>query len=118
MLNLPWQCSIASDLVGGPLTFVDAHGSTVVDHRVDERRPSTLTSSINSLYSNVMASLPSYLTSGASSRAHHAFLVKLHRAQSDQEEDEVIRHEVQRGKKQLGVRGGASLVCTPLFTYI
>jgi hypothetical protein len=29
-----------------------------------------------------MSGIPPYLTSGASSRAHHAFLAKLHRAQS------------------------------------
>lgn len=28
-----------------------------------------------------MSGLPSYITSGASSRAHHAFLAKMHRAQ-------------------------------------
>lgn len=57
-----------------------------------------------------MSALPSFLSSGASSRAHHAFLVKLHWAQSDREEDEVIQQEVQRAKVELAVKGGASLV--------
>ena len=45
--------------------------------------------------------LPPYLTSGASSRAHHAFLVKLQEASSEQEEDEIISQEVKRAKTVL-----------------
>ena len=57
-----------------------------------------------------MPSLPSYLTSGASSRAHHAFLVRLNQCESDQEEDEVIEGELGKAKKELGVKGVTSLV--------
>jgi hypothetical protein len=56
-------------------------------------------------------SLPSYLISGASSRAHHAFLVKLHRAGSKQAEDEVIQQEIQRVKQEFGAKGAGDLVC-------
>ena len=49
------------------------------------------------------APLPSYLTSGASSRAHHAFLVKIHQAVSEQEEDEIIREEVRCAKDVLRI---------------
>ncbi|WWD21853.1 hypothetical protein CI109_106341 [Kwoniella shandongensis] len=51
------------------------------------------------------ASLPPYLTSGASSRAHHALLVRLHGAKSVQEEDGIIREEIKRVKEVLSVRG-------------
>ncbi|KAK8846534.1 hypothetical protein IAR55_005620 [Kwoniella newhampshirensis] len=54
---------------------------------------------------STITSLPPYLTSGASSRAHHALLVKLHSAKSNYEEDEVIRGEIVRAKEVLGVRG-------------
>lgn len=62
-------------------------------------------------YYVMMPSLPSYLTSGASSRAHHAFLVKLHRCESEQEEVEVIEQELVRARSELAVKGGPSLVC-------
>ncbi|WWC87415.1 uncharacterized protein L201_002304 [Kwoniella dendrophila CBS 6074] len=49
--------------------------------------------------------LPPYLTSGASSRAHHALLVKLHEATSPQEEDEIISKEIEKARDALSVRG-------------
>jgi len=55
-------------------------------------------------------SLPPYLTSGASSRSHHALLVKLHEAKSDQEEDEILEKEILRQKELMGVKG-QSTVC-------
>lgn len=48
-------------------------------------------------------SLPPYLTSGASSRAHHSLLVKLHEASSDQEERVIIRDEISRVKAALAI---------------
>lgn len=56
------------------------------------------------------SSLPAYLTSGASSRSHHALLVKLHEAKSDQEEDEILGKEIMRQKELMGVKG-QSTVC-------
>jgi hypothetical protein len=56
------------------------------------------------------SSLPPYLTSGASSRSHHALLVKLHEAKSGQEEDEILRKEIMRQKELMGVKG-QSTVC-------
>lgn len=53
--------------------------------------------------------LPPYLTSGASSRAHHALLVKLHEATSDQEEREVLAKEVARLKEVLAFRGQSTV---------
>jgi hypothetical protein len=49
--------------------------------------------------------LPPYLTSGASSRAHHALLVKLNAAQSGQEEDVIIREEMVRARETLAAAG-------------
>jgi type IV secretory pathway protease TraF len=54
--------------------------------------------------------IPPYLTSGASSRAHHALLVKLHEAASDQEERGILAKEVVRLKEVLAV-AGQSNVC-------
>ncbi|WVQ68705.1 uncharacterized protein L199_006914 [Kwoniella botswanensis] len=51
------------------------------------------------------AALPPYLTSGASSRAHHGLLVRLNEAASTQEEDEIIHMEISRTKEVLSVRG-------------
>ncbi|OCF59365.1 hypothetical protein L486_03869 [Kwoniella mangroviensis CBS 10435] len=51
------------------------------------------------------AALPPYLTSGASSRAHHGLLVRLNEAASTQEEDEIIHVEISRAKEVLSVRG-------------
>ncbi|WVQ97544.1 hypothetical protein IAU59_004658 [Kwoniella sp. CBS 9459] len=51
------------------------------------------------------ATLPPYLTSGASSRAHHALLVRLNEAGSSQEEDEIISEEISRAKGVLSVKG-------------
>lgn len=69
-----------------------------------------LSRNVSNITITFMTSLPSYLSSGASSRAHHAYLVKIHQAQSDQEEDNIIRQEVQRAKQELALKGGASLV--------
>lgn len=55
------------------------------------------------------ASLPPYLTSGASSRSHHALLVKLHEAKSDQEEDEIVGKEVLRQSEVMGVKGQSTV---------
>ena len=49
--------------------------------------------------------LPPYLTSGASSRAHHALLVKLHQADSAQEERRIVSEEVARLKDVLAIPG-------------
>jgi hypothetical protein len=57
-----------------------------------------------------MPSLPPYLTSGASSRSHHALLVKLHVAKSDQEEDEIVEKEIGRLKDIMSLKG-QSTVC-------
>jgi hypothetical protein len=57
------------------------------------------------------SSLPAYLTSGASSRSHHALLVKLHEAKSDQEEDEILRKEIMRQKELMGVKGQSTVCC-------
>nr|XP_019008999.1 uncharacterized protein I206_06687 [Kwoniella pini CBS 10737]OCF47780.1 hypothetical protein I206_06687 [Kwoniella pini CBS 10737] len=51
------------------------------------------------------SSLPPYLVSGASSRAHHGLLTRLHEAASVQEEDEIISKEIRRAKETLAVRG-------------
>ncbi|WVR04238.1 hypothetical protein IAU60_001238 [Kwoniella sp. DSM 27419] len=51
------------------------------------------------------ASLPPYLTSGASSRAHHALLVRLNEAASQYEEDEVVSREIALAKEVLAVQG-------------
>ncbi|WWC58926.1 uncharacterized protein I303_101471 [Kwoniella dejecticola CBS 10117] len=51
------------------------------------------------------SSLPPYLTSGASSRAHHGLLARLHEASSVQEADEIISGEIKRAKKVLAIRG-------------
>nr|ODN85911.1 hypothetical protein L203_04410 [Cryptococcus depauperatus CBS 7841] len=48
------------------------------------------------------SSLPPYLTSGASSRAHHAFLVQLNEAASLQEEDKIIADHIGKVKVLLG----------------
>jgi len=56
------------------------------------------------------AALPPYLTSGASSRSHHALLVKLHEAKSEQEEDQILRQEIMRQKELMAVKG-QSTVC-------
>lgn len=53
--------------------------------------------------------LPPYLTSGASSRAHHALLVKLHEADSSQEERQIISNEITRLKDVLGVPGQSTV---------
>ncbi|OCF33953.1 hypothetical protein I316_04299 [Kwoniella heveanensis BCC8398] len=50
-------------------------------------------------------SLPPYLTSGASSRAHHALLVRLNEASSTQEEDEIISKEIGRAKEAMTTKG-------------
>ena len=55
-------------------------------------------------------SLPPYLTSGASSRAHHALLVGLNDAITVQEEIAVLSKEIRRVKEVLGVKG-QSTVC-------
>lgn len=47
------------------------------------------------------SSLPSYLTSGASSRNHHALLVALHEARSIQEEQAIVVKEVERCREVL-----------------
>ncbi|GFZ48929.1 hypothetical protein JCM24511_06678 [Saitozyma sp. JCM 24511] len=47
--------------------------------------------------------LPPYLTSGASSRAHHSLLVRLHDAISTQDEHSAIAAELDRCKRVLGV---------------
>jgi len=57
-----------------------------------------------------MPSLPPYLTSGALSRSHHALLVKLHEAKSDQEEDEIVEKEIERQKDLMNAKG-QSTVC-------
>lgn len=46
-------------------------------------------------------SIPPYLTSGASSRAHHALLAQLSHADSPQEEDRIIAHHVHQAKAAL-----------------
>ncbi|RSH90039.1 hypothetical protein EHS25_001372 [Saitozyma podzolica] len=46
--------------------------------------------------------LPPYLTSGASSRAHHSLLVRLHDAISTQDEHSAIAAELDRCKRVLG----------------
>lgn len=46
-------------------------------------------------------SIPPYLTSGASSRAHHALLAQLSHADSPQEEDRIIAHHVHQAKAVL-----------------
>lgn len=61
-----------------------------------------------------MSSIPSYITSGALSRAHHAFIVRLHQVQlgsgngsgSEVEELKVVREERERC---LGVLKGVGL---------
>ncbi|WVF70367.1 hypothetical protein IAT40_005157 [Kwoniella sp. CBS 6097] len=55
--------------------------------------------------SSAPVTLPPYLTSGASSRAHHALLVRLNKAGSTQEEDEIISKEVKRAREVLSLRG-------------
>lgn len=47
--------------------------------------------------------LPPYLTSGASSRAHHSLLVRLHDAISTQDEHSAIAAELDRCKRVLEV---------------
>ena len=47
------------------------------------------------IYTPTMA-IPAFLTSGASSRAHHALIVALHDARSNQEEHTIALAEVQR----------------------
>lgn len=54
-------------------------------------------------------SLPPYLTSGASSRSHHALLVKLHEARSVQEEDEILRKEIVRQKDLMMAKGQSTV---------
>lgn len=54
------------------------------------------------------ASLPGYLTSGASSRAHHSLLVKLEGAASEQEDDDIIASELERCRQV--IKGGTSSV--------
>jgi hypothetical protein len=49
--------------------------------------------------------LPAYLTSGASSRAHHAFLTKLDASRSTSEEAEINAAEVERCRVVLKGRG-------------
>ncbi|WWD08222.1 hypothetical protein V865_006333 [Kwoniella europaea PYCC6329] len=51
------------------------------------------------------SSLPPYVTSGASSRAHHGWLVRLNEAASTQEEDDIISDEIRKARDVLGVRG-------------
>lgn len=46
-------------------------------------------------------SIPPYLTSGASSRAHHSLLAQLSHADSPQEEDRIIAHHVHQAKAAL-----------------
>lgn len=48
--------------------------------------------------------LPPYLTSGAASRAHHALLVKLHEADSEQEQEDILTAEVRRIKLALSTK--------------
>jgi AP-4 complex subunit epsilon-1 len=55
------------------------------------------------------SSLPPYLTSGASSRSHHALLVKLHEAKSDQEEADVTSKEIERLKDVMSVKGQSTV---------
>lgn len=58
------------------------------------------------------AALPPYLTSGASSRSHHALLVKLHEAKSDLEEDEILRQDIIRQKELMAVKGQSTVCLT------
>lgn len=54
-------------------------------------------------------SLPAYLISGASSRSHHALLVKLNEARSDHEEDEILDKELRRCREVLTSKGVSSV---------
>jgi hypothetical protein len=45
---------------------------------------------------NSQSRFPVYLTSGASSRAHHALLAKLHDVSTAQEEDSILLAEIRR----------------------
>jgi hypothetical protein len=51
-------------------------------------------------------SIPPYLTSGASSRAHHALIAALNETKSVQEEDGIVEREIRRAKEVLISRGG------------
>jgi hypothetical protein len=53
--------------------------------------------------------LPPYLTSGASSRAHHSLLVRLHDAISTQDEHSAIAAELDRCKLVLGVKNQSTV---------
>ncbi|ORX36094.1 armadillo-type protein [Kockovaella imperatae] len=66
------------------------------------------------------APLPAYLTSGAYSRAHHAFLVKIHGAVSDHEEDEVIADQVKQAIGVLSTKGQSTVsrMCRFLFKHL
>jgi len=58
--------------------------------------------------------IPPYLTSGASSRAHHALIVALNEAKSVQEEDAIVEREIRRAREVLSSRG--AMVRSPDFT--
>ncbi|KAL7420714.1 hypothetical protein Q5752_004665 [Cryptotrichosporon argae] len=54
--------------------------------------------------------LPPYLTSGASSRAHHALLSSLDAAKSPQEEDAIVLRELERVRGVVAARPAESLL--------
>lgn len=56
-------------------------------------------------------SIPPYLTSGASSRAHHAFIVALTEARSVSEEDTIVDREIRRAKESLSSRPSTVRLC-------
>lgn len=83
-----------------------------------------------------MSALPTYITSGASSRAHHAYLAKLHQSQSQsassssgvptgfgaggehgkgngRDEESIVEDEVIRCLKTLGGRGVSNVSYAP-----
>lgn len=55
------------------------------------------------------STLPPYLTSGAASRSHHALLVKLHEAASEQEQEDILAAEVRRIKLALSTKDSSSV---------
>lgn len=58
--------------------------------------------------------LPPYLTSAASSRAHHALLVKLDEAASPQEQDGIVAAEVERCRALLSASPSTSRIAQTL----
>ncbi|KAK4686473.1 hypothetical protein P7C73_g3652, partial [Tremellales sp. Uapishka_1] len=59
-------------------------------------------------------SLPPYLTSGASSRAHHALLVKLNESSSVQEEEGILLQEIVRARQTLAGKPNMSKIAETL----